>query len=351
VEDRELLDRVEQALREFVGREQQALAQISTDLATFGQTLASFVLDGGKRLRPLFCCRGAQAAGADVDHGIITAAAALELLQAGALIHDDVIDASDTRRGGPAVHRLFAQLHDDNDWYGDPDGFGDAAAILLGDLALVWADAMFAACGATEAAMRDARPVWDRMRVEVMAGQYLDVAEQARRGGSRDRAMLVARFKSAHYTVAMPLQLGAALAGADAAVRAALFDYGVNVGEAFQMRDDLLGVFGDPAHTGKPAGDDLREGKRTVLVAYALEAADSDQRSLIQDLLARPGLDDGDVARLRSTIAATGAVESVERLIAERTARGVSALAEAVISADALVALQTLAAAAAQRVR
>ena len=346
-----LRERVDKALHEFLQRAVAPLAGISADLTPFGAVTEAFVMDGGKRLRPAFCYWGHRAAGGEDSDAIVRAAASLELLQACALVHDDVIDASDTRRGSPAVHRRFAATHRAAGWHGDPEAFGSAAAILLGDLALIWADAMLAESGVAPAALQRAFGVWDTMRVEVMCGQYLDVVEQARGGGSVDRALRVARYKSAKYTVERPLHLGAALADGPDALFAVLSDYGLPLGEAFQLRDDVLGVYGDPAETGKPAGDDLREGKRTVLVAFALEAANDAQHESLRRLLGDPALDEDGVTILRDIIAATGALERVEQLIAERYEQAHAALRSDLVDATAAAALAELASAATRRAR
>ena len=349
----QLRDQVDEALRRFLTGAAEPLTAVTDDLAPVVDALVDFVLDGGKRLRPAFCYWGYRAAGGLVDsreseQAIVTAAASLELLQACALVHDDVIDASDTRRGAPSLHRRLATWHRGQRWRGDDEGFGTAAAILLGDLALVWADEMLSTSGVDAAALRRALDVWNAMRVEVMCGQYLDAVEQARGGGSVERALRVARYKSAKYTVERPLQLGALVAGAGEDVVGALSDYGLPLGEAFQLRDDLLGVFGDPAETGKPAGDDLREGKRTVLIAFALEGATDAQRATL-DRLGNPSLDADDVDAIREVLVATGAVTSVERLITERVDRARAALAFPALAPDAVEALAALADAAAHR--
>ena len=346
----DLRSRVDAALQRFLRGVTPALVGIADDLAPFAAAIETFVLDGGKRLRPAFCYWGCRAAGGADSDAVVTAAASLELLQACALVHDDVIDASDTRRGGPSVHRRFARIHRDAGWSGDADAFGVAAAILLGDLALIWADTMLAESGVSDVALQHAFGIWDTMRVEVMCGQYLDVVEQARGGGSVDRALRVARFKSASYTVERPLQLGAALAGASNEVLDALSAYGRPLGEAFQLRDDLLGVYGDPAATGKPAGDDLREGKRTVLVALATEHADAAGRSTLDRLLGDPALDATGIEELREMIASTGAVAEVERLIADRAAAARAALGSPLLDTVAVPALAELAEAAAHRI-
>ena len=346
-----LTSRIDKALREFLGQAVPMLGGIADELAPLAQATEAFVLDGGKRLRPRFCYWGYRATGAPDDEDIIRAAAALELLQACALVHDDVIDGSDTRRGQPAVHRRFAALHRSSGWYGDPERFGEAAAILLGDLALIWADSALTQSGYDAAALQRAAPVWDAMRVEVMCGQYLDVVEQARGGGSVERALRVARFKSAKYTIERPLHLGAALGDADPGLMAAFTSYGLPLGEAFQLRDDVLGVYGDPDVTGKPAGDDLREGKRTVLVAYAFDAANDAQAEQLRMRLGDPQLDADGVTVLRDIIAATGAADRVETLITTQAEQAVRALDAIAMDDDARTALVDLARTATTRSR
>jgi geranylgeranyl diphosphate synthase type I len=344
-----LRHRFDEALRGFLSAATAPLATTAPDLAPFGAAAEAFVLDGGKRLRPAFCYWAHVGVGGDDDDRIVRAAAALELLQAGALVHDDVIDRSDTRRGAASVHRRFADMHRDARWAGDPDAFGQAAAILLGDLALVWADSMLVGSGMPSDALTNALPLWDLMRTEVMCGQYLDVLEQVRGGGSVERALLVAQLKSAKYTVERPLHLGAALGGAPDDTLAAFSRFGLPLGEAFQLRDDVLGVFGDPGATGKPAGDDVREGKRTVLVALGLEGADGSGRRLLAQLLGALDLDASGLATVRDILASSGAVERVEQLIAARLDEAMSALAALPVSESAREALSGLATAATSR--
>ncbi len=323
----DLRDRVQKTLSAFLAEQVSALDSIAEELGPVGATVSDFLLDGGKRLRPAFCYWGWRGAGGDDCDEIIAAATSLELLQACALIHDDVMDGSDTRRGRPAVHRGFAALHRGAGWLGDPETFGTSAAILLGDLCLIWADQLLNTCGLPAAALRRAAPTYDEMRVELMAGQYLDLLEQALGGRDIDRALRVARYKSAKYTIERPLHLGGVLAEASPAILATYTAYGLPLGEAFQLRDDVLGVFGDPSVTGKPAGDDLREGKRTALVAMALERATPDQASVVRRHLGDPHLDERGVAALREVIDGTGALQEVESLIARRTDEARAALA------------------------
>ncbi len=348
----DLRERVRAALASFLDAQATALAAVSPDLGLVADAAADFLLDGGKRLRPAFCYwgwRGAGGAGDADDDSIVAAASCLELLHACALVHDDVMDGSDTRRGQPAVHRRFGSTHRAEGWQGSPEAFGTSAAILLGDLCLVWADQLLATSGVGIEALARAQPVYDEMRVELMAGQYLDLLEQALGGHDTERALRVARFKSAKYTVERPLHLGAALAGAPDDVVAGYTAYGLPLGEAFQLRDDVLGVFGDPAETGKPAGDDLREGKRTVLVAAALERATPEQAGVVRRYLGDPHLDEHGVAALRGVIEQTGALEAVEALIESRTGQARTALEAAPLEPAAADVLDALAVAATSR--
>jgi geranylgeranyl diphosphate synthase, type I len=346
----ELRGRVQKVLSGFLAVQSAALDGIGRDLQPVSEALQEFLLDGGKRLRPTFAYWGYRGAGGPDGPEIVAAAASLELLHACALIHDDVMDGSDTRRGHPAVHRRFTMLHDKQSWQGSSEAFGESAAILLGDLCLVWAEQMLSTSGLPEEALRRTRPVYDEMRVELMSGQYLD---QALGGHDIDRALRVARFKSAKYTIERPLHVGAALAGDDPAVRAAYSAYGLPLGEAFQLRDDVLGVFGDPEVTGKPAGDDLREGKRTALIAMALEVSSEAQAAVVRRFLGDPDLDQSGADALREVIAATGALDRVESLIEERTAEAVNALGigqpTGPLTTEAAQVLQDLAVAATSR--
>ncbi|MCZ3386071.1 MAG: polyprenyl synthetase family protein [Actinomycetia bacterium] len=306
--------RVHKELEAFLEGQQPVLDAVGDELLPILDA-ARTLLAGGKRLRPAFAYWGWRGAGGGDTTEIVRAVAALEFLQACALIHDDVMDDSDTRRGHPSAHRRFAGLHRTAQWVGSPEAFGVGAAILLGDLTLTWADEMLFSAELPQEALVRAKPVYDRMRTELMAGQYLDLLEQARGGGSVERALRVARYKAAKYTVEGPLHLGATLAGAPSELLAQYSAYGIPLGEAFQLRDDVLGVFGNPTLTGKPAGDDLRDGKRTVLIAVAEERSNPSQQALLNRHLGDPHLTPAGVEDLRSLIEETGALGFVEELI------------------------------------
>jgi geranylgeranyl diphosphate synthase type I len=357
-------DRVDGALRAFLGQQREVLLRAGDELLP-GVEAMTGLLAGGKRLRPAFCYWGWRGAGGHDCPEIINAAAALEFLHASALVHDDIMDASDTRRGQPSLHRQFEAYHTARGWHGSPGAFGMGMAILLGDLLLAWTDEMFHSSGLPDDALRRGRPVLDLMRTEVFAGQYLDLLGQAAGDGTLDSALRVVEYKTSKYTIERPLHLGAALAGARwrtgaeapgagpraqaAGLAAAYSAYGLPLGTAFQLRDDILGVFGDPAQTGKPAGDDVREGKHTVLLAIARARATGPQAAIIEKYLGDPLLDEAGTTEVRTVIADTGAVAECEAMISRHVAEAVAALAAAPITGEAKDALADLAVAATAR--
>ena len=345
-----LLPRIGTALATFLARQRERLAGIDASaLGPLSDAIDALVLGGGKRLRPAFAYWAFRGAGGVDSDEVVTALAALELVQASALIHDDVMDGSDTRRGGPSAHRRFAAAHRTAGWQSDPDAYGTAVAILLGDLCLVWSDELLHASGVDPALLARARPVFDEMRTEVTVGQFLDVQTQATGLTSTARASLVARYKSGKYTIERPLLIGAALAGAQPDLVAAYSGYGLPLGEAFQFRDDILGVFGDPSVTGKPAGDDLREGKRTYLVAATLEAVDPATAAGVERRLGDPDLDADGIAALRAVITGSGALARTEQRIADLTGTALDELTKADLDPDAVEVLRALATAATNR--
>jgi geranylgeranyl diphosphate synthase type I len=340
---------VQSAIDGFVAGQAATLAPLGDDAARLVEA-AHVSVSGGKRLRAAFCFWGYRAVRAEApdEPALLRAAAALELLHASALVHDDYMDSSDTRRGRPATHKAFEELHRLQGWTGSPEQYGAAAAILLGDLLLSWSDQLLRRCGLPPGPVADALALFDTTRAEVITGQFLDVSVQARGVSDVEQAMRVLRYKSAKYSVERPLHVGAALAGATPDVTAALTRFGLPLGEAFQLRDDLLGVFGDPEVTGKPAGDDLTEGKRTVLVALTLERAGRADAALVNGALGSP-LSAADVTRLREVMVRCGAETEVERRIQDLTGRSLAALDEAPVTPVAREVLRSLARAATER--
>jgi len=362
-----LVDLVQSRIEEFLEERTSILRSIGSDLEPL-DTFSRRFLSGGKRFRALFCYWGWEAVGGrgydpfESDGGrdrfpIVSAASALEIFHAAALVHDDIIDNSDTRRGAPAAHRLFERLHAESGWAGASDDFGRASAILLGDLLLGWSDELLdeglAALDDRQSA-RAARAEFVTMRTEVTAGQYLDILQERAwltqpDSEHRARAERVIVYKAAKYSVESPLVIGGAIAGASAAQSDALRAFGLPLGIAYQLRDDLLGVYGDPDVTGKPSGDDLREGKRTMLVAIARERLAAGPRRLLDELLGDPELDEGQVRMLQRTISECGAVGELERLIADNVARANAVLVDAPLSREARAELGSLATAVSRR--
>jgi len=354
-------------LDEFIGQQRHNLAAISADLLPCVDAIAD-LLAGGKRLRAAFCYWGWRACGGADGREIVAASASLELLHASALVHDDVMDASQTRRGQPAVHRRFASRHAAAAWRGSADDFGAGAAILIGDLLLAWTDEMLRASGLAPAAVWRGLRVLDAMRTEVFSGQFLDVVAQASGASDAASALRVVTYKSAKYTVERPLHLGAELAGAEhramlgasgrdgAAApadgpgrRRAFTDYGIPIGTAFQLRDDILGVFGDPVRTGKPVIDDLREGKRTVMLAIARERADREQAAVLDRAIGNPLLTEARAEQVRAVITGTGALAECEAMIDRNVKEALAALDLAPITPESKSALADLAIAATSR--
>ena len=332
-------------LDEVLAPELERWAELDDDLREPMAEISRLVLSGGKRLRPAFCHWGYVAAGGDPDDPIVAdAGAAFELMHAFALFHDDVMDDAASRRGEPTTHVVFAERHRAAGWAGESRRFGEGVAILIGDLAFVYADRLLA--DANPAAWR----IWNELRIELNVGQVLDILGSVR--GVRDvaQAERICRYKSGKYTIERPLHLGAALVspGRLDDLMAPLSAYGLPLGDAFQMRDDVMGAFGDAAATGKPVGGDLREGKPTPLLARAIEAATPAQRTVLSDV-GRPGLTDDDVAAIQQVIIDTGALDALERTIAERTDEAVAAITRADIDGAARDELVALAAYVSQR--
>ncbi|CAB4530006.1 unannotated protein [freshwater metagenome] len=346
-------DAVKQELTQYLAEQRDYLTNIASELVPVCDALEDYLLEGGKRLRPLFAYAGFMAAGKTPSRTEIRAMASLELLQACALIHDDLMDGSDTRRGKPAIHRHFENLHRQGSMAGLASQFGEAAAVLLGDLALVWSDHMLHNSGLAFENLAAALRIHDEMRIELMAGQYLDVREAGEKEHSVERSLRIARYKSGKYTIERPLHLGAVMAlpelGAHSELINVLSAYGLPLGEAFQLRDDLLGIFGDPQVTGKPAGDDLREGKRTVLMAMTMEKASDAARSELSAHLGNPELTPEKIEELRTLISETGAVDDVEKLIDRLLQESTDAANSAVINVQARPFLLALAETATRR--
>ncbi len=338
------LELVEEVLAAHFRSHASTLRQVGTEL-TPAIDVMSARIGGGKRLRASFCLWGARGAveGRTVP-GIVEMAAAIELFHLAALVHDDVMDDSDVRRGLPTVHRHFADDHRRARRRGDAERHGTAVAILVGDMCLSWSDDLAAAAAddATADVRRAVRNTWSAMRDEAYAGQYLDMLSQTEDTTDADRTARILRYKSARYTIGQPLRLGGTLAGAPAALLDAYDRIGLTAGEAFQLRDDILGVFGDEKITGKPALDDLREGKRTMLIAVAEASAGRMERRVMADCLGNPDLDAEGAARMCEVLHSTGAVEHVEQRIVDLAEDALGIVEDAPMDSQSRQALTSL---------
>jgi geranylgeranyl diphosphate synthase type I len=332
-------DRVESRLGALLDEERRRWRAVDPDLEPPLRVLGQAVLAGGKRLRPTFCYWGFVAGGGDpsseAGERMERVGAAFEMLHAFALVHDDIMDGAALRRGIPTSHTVFSADHEREGWRGEARRFGEAVAILIGDLAHSYAETL------VHDLAPDARAIWHEVQIELMMGQYLDVLRTAAGRAELPQADRIARLKSGRYTIERPLQLGAAVADAPASVETVLSAYGLPLGMAFQLRDDVLGAFGDPSRTGKPVGDDLREGKPTPMLAAALERASAAERAVL-DRAGAADLTDDEVADMQQIVIATGALAETEVRIAQLTDAAVHAVHRGPLAApvrDALVGL------------
>jgi len=317
--------RVDTRLMTLLAAERTRWTAFDADLTVPFAELERMVVGGGKRLRPVFTYWGFVGAGGDPgDQRVIDAGAAFELLHAFALFHDDIMDGSVTRRGNTTTHEALRDVHRVKGWSGDARRFGDGAAILIGDLSFVYADILLASLGPR------GWQIWNELRVELNVGQYLDMLGSAQNERRPEKAARICRYKSGKYTIERPLHLGALLADEDTQLLGAYSDYGLLLGDAFQLRDDVLGAFGDSSVTGKPVGDDLREAKPTPLMALALERADAKQRDVLQRV-GRDVLDAAGITQVQQAIVDCGALAEMELRIERLTSQAIAAITAAPI--------------------
>ncbi|GAA3846700.1 polyprenyl synthetase family protein [Streptomyces coacervatus] len=307
--------RVDAALEDFLAEKTRSAAGRGHPPEVV-QTVRDFLAAGGKRIRALLCVVGWHAAGGDGDAtSVLRVAASLELFVAFALIHDDIMDDSASRRGRPAVHRVMrARLGEDE----RAERLGAGGALLVGNLALMWAQELLHTARLEPGRQRLVHGLFDAMLEEVMYGQYLDVMGTGRGADDVEAALRIIHYKTATATIERPLQLGAAVAGAGEATMDVFTRLGLPLGEAFQLRDDLLDVFGSPDGACAPGLSDLREGKRTVLLALGLQRADEVQRERLGHLVGRADLGEREATEARTILQDTGAREHTERMIASR---------------------------------
>ncbi|MFI2433579.1 polyprenyl synthetase family protein [Streptomyces sp. NPDC018693] len=330
--------RVDAVLRGFVAREADRFAEVDPALGPVAEQVEAAVADG-KRLRAAFCYWGWRAAGQPDSDALVRAAAAMELVHAAAVVHDDLIDDSPLRHGRPTAHvALRAVLR------GRPRAVTAARslAMLVGDLLMSLAGQLFAGCGLPAVYLARARPLWSVLARELIAGECLEIL---RTGAAPDTAasLKVVRYKTAKYTVEHPLLIGGALAGAGERLREGYSAYGLPLGEAFQLRDDLLGLFGDAADTGKANADDLRGHRPTALLAETWRTAGPDERQQLRALLGRRDLDGEALGAVRELMRALKAPDRVEAMIAARVEEALGVLGGLGVPAHAATVLTALA--------
>lgn len=318
----EIARRTENHLSSFLAVEEDRWSGFDNELASPVAEIRRLVSSGGKRLRPAFCHWGFVGAGGDPESSTsLDTGAALELLHAFALFHDDIMDGSLTRRGAAVTHEVFAERHRTSGGSGEARRYGEGIAILVGDLAFVYSDQLMGD------APRAAREIWHELRIELNIGQLLDLIGTSNNERRRYKTERICRYKSGKYTIERPLHLGAMLAAPERQqeLLPLLSAYGLPLGDAFQMRDDVMGAFGDTALTGKPVGDDLREGKPTPLMAIAVERANTTQLTVLEKV-GRDSLSDEDVRRAQEAIRESGALDEMETLIGSLTDQAIESL-------------------------
>lgn len=344
------VSRVDARLRELVAEQSTLVSQLGRDVTDF-TNYANTMLAGGKRFRAVFCALGFATTSPTLPDSLCDLAVGLEIFHAAALAHDDIMDHSDTRRGAPSAHRRFENRHVSNGWAGDAEHFGTSSALLFGDFLLALSDVSVSrglASHADLSASMRARTEFDRMRLDVTAGQYLDIVEEnawptVSIDDALGRAATVLTYKSAKYSIEAPLTIGALLGGASDDQISGLRAFALPLGNAFQLRDDILGVFGDPAVTGKPVGDDLREGKRTVLIALTMAAVAPDTRNALNAVLGNNAASADEIRWAQSVCETTGARAQVEARIDDEFKTAMGALDSIELNDEARASLIALA--------
>jgi geranylgeranyl diphosphate synthase type I len=333
---------LDRRLQDWLAAKHAAVTEELPAALELTEVLSRFLMRGGKRLRPALIYYSYHACGASSEELVMPLAMAAELLHTYLLVHDDIMDRAALRRGEPAAHIVFQELHEERAWVGDPEHFGESVAILLGDLAQSYAQELYASVIGEAQSQKGVRRCFAQMCQEVIIGQYLEMTAGYRQGLSEPELLRVLQMKSGRYSVERPVQLGALLASAPAATLEALSRYGANVGEAFQLQDDLLGMFGDPATVGKPVGADLAEGKFTVLIHHAMQRLPPADAKALNQALGNAAVTPAEVAAIQALIEESGARERVGQMIEKRMEAGLAALASAELSGDGEVFLRGL---------
>ncbi|WP_061962239.1 polyprenyl synthetase family protein [Demequina flava] len=340
------------AISEALGATEAAVAPVGPPARELLDPFASAAA-GGKRLRALLTFASHRAQDGDDEAQVAQIAAAIELFQTAALLHDDVLDGSDTRRGQPAAHRRIESLHREAGWEGDSEHYGVAGAVLAGDIALMACNRAMSRVTGSHSAGPVLANLFATMAELVTAGQYADMRAAVQPldslGDQREQILTVMRTKTASYSAQYPLMLGAAAAGAPSSRLESLSQGGIDLGLAFQLRDDVLGLTGTPEVTGKPAGDDIREGKRTLLLWHAWTHGSGADREALRSVLGDRNASDQHVADAVEVIVGTGAIDSAEEQIRALSQRADRELTRGDLKSDGVTALRALASAVVDR--
>lgn len=307
-------DEVDFQMNIFLDKKVEEAREISEEATILVDEVKRFVSAGGKRVRPAFLYSGYIAAGGKAHAAVTLASLCVEFLHTFALIHDDIIDRSDTRRGKPTAHKAFESLHKSSKFLGDREHFGLSSAILAGDLAFTFAEEILTSSPFPQERLRRARYFFDQMKFQVITGEYLDVLGSYKKRLTEEEVLNILEYKTAKYTVERPLQIGAVLAGAEVDILEAFTAYGIPLGQAFQLQDDIFGVFGDAKKMGKPVGSDIREGKKTVLIAKTYEWASKKEEQLLDRVVGNWAATDKDLSRVKEIIYSVGAYDYAIKL-------------------------------------
>ena len=334
--------KLESQLHDWLTAKELAAAAESPSSRELTEVLTRFVARGGKRIRPALLYYTYRACGGVSDDKVMPMAMAVELLHTYLLIHDDIMDHADVRRGEPAAHVIYTDLHSSRGWRGDSEHFGESAAILLGDLAQTYSLELYSSVELAPEVAGEFRHQFSLMCQEVVLGQYLEMTAANREFLEEDELLRVLRMKSGRYSVERPVQLGYLLARATEATRQALTVYGLKMGEAFQLQDDLLGLFGDAETVGKPVGGDLKEGKFTLLIHHALRHLSPTDRVALESALGNPDLEPDEVLSVQGLIEASGARRRVQEMVETRLQQAYESLEAIDLAEDGAAFLRGL---------
>jgi len=312
----------------YLSEKRQEAKEINPETVVLVDEIIRFTENGGKRVRPAFMYSGYVAAGGKAHEAILFASMSVELLHTFALIHDDIIDNSDLRRGELTTHKAFEEYHKTRKLKGSKKEFGLSSAILVGDLAFSFAEEILTTAPFPQERIRRARYFFDQMKIQVIYGQYLDVLGGYKEGLTEDEVLQVLEYKTAKYTVERPLHIGAMMAGSDYQTLETFSRYGIPFGQAFQMQDDIVGSFGTEEEIGKPADSDIKEGKKTLLLAKAYERADKQQKKALDQIVGNKNATKTDIEKVKKIMEKTGAYDYCVKLAKELLVQAKKAVSE-----------------------